>query len=370
MPYAKYNLKDNAYWNILAGIGAGTTTINLESWDGARFPTSNFIATLVKYTTTGDDTTPILASEKILVVSRSTDTTTVTRWFDGDTPTSFDAGDNIYLNVVSSIIEDIQDEVTRLESDKLDISDFNSTLRNNLGNWKVIYTNGTWDETELTLWSSGQFLKSNGATSAPTWEAPTVDINWLTEDNDALDTDDMLVYYDWAGNKKRKAKATTTQEWLAEMATDAEATTGTDEERYINSKQLKNRAWFTYGAWWATIQTSSATVAWWTAWVKLKEIRMWAIWGIVNVSVEYQSYDNTAPYPSLSLYKNGSLVSVIWANLSENFTRSTLTYSNLTVSPLDYIQIYHTWNNGSIDVRNLRIIATPIPQYWLPTVIS
>jgi len=32
--------------------------------------------------------------------------------------------------------------------------------------------------------------------------------------------------------------ATTSVEWIVEMATDAEASTGTDEERYINSKQL------------------------------------------------------------------------------------------------------------------------------------
>jgi hypothetical protein len=87
----------------------------------------------------------------ILVTVRSADTITVTRGYDGSTPRSFNAGDNIYLNVTSIIIEDIQDEVTRLENDKLDISDFNSTLRNNLGNWKVIYTNGSGDETELTL---------------------------------------------------------------------------------------------------------------------------------------------------------------------------------------------------------------------------
>ncbi len=43
----------------------------------------------------------------------------------------------------------------------------------NGGNWKVFYTNGTGDVTELALGTSGQVLTSNGATSAPTFENPS-----------------------------------------------------------------------------------------------------------------------------------------------------------------------------------------------------
>ena len=125
MAYLKFKVQDNAYWNLLSGISASATTINLETGDGDRFPADNFVATFVEYTTTGDDTTPILWQEKILVTARSADTLTVTRGYDGSTPRSFNAWDNIYLNVTSIIIEDIQDEVTRLETDKLDVSDEN-----------------------------------------------------------------------------------------------------------------------------------------------------------------------------------------------------------------------------------------------------
>lgn len=38
--------------------------------------------------------------------------------------------------------------------------------------WRVIYTNGTGVTTELALGGSGTYLKSNGATSAPTWDTP------------------------------------------------------------------------------------------------------------------------------------------------------------------------------------------------------
>ena len=37
------------------------------------------------------------------------------------------------------------------------------------GNWKVVYTDGSGDVQELTLGTDGYYLKSNGASSAPTW---------------------------------------------------------------------------------------------------------------------------------------------------------------------------------------------------------
>jgi len=42
----------------------------------------------------------------------------------------------------------------------------------NGGNWKVFYTNGSGDVTELALGASGEVLTSNGASSAPTFQAP------------------------------------------------------------------------------------------------------------------------------------------------------------------------------------------------------
>lgn len=38
--------------------------------------------------------------------------------------------------------------------------------------WRVFYSNGTSVITELALGTSGQYLKANGATSAPTWDTP------------------------------------------------------------------------------------------------------------------------------------------------------------------------------------------------------
>lgn len=40
-------------------------------------------------------------------------------------------------------------------------------------NWRVFYSNGSGDVTELALGADGTYLKSNGASSAPTWATPS-----------------------------------------------------------------------------------------------------------------------------------------------------------------------------------------------------
>jgi hypothetical protein len=40
-------------------------------------------------------------------------------------------------------------------------------------NWRLFYSNGSGDVTELALGTSGQLLQANGTTSAPTWLTPT-----------------------------------------------------------------------------------------------------------------------------------------------------------------------------------------------------
>lgn len=205
--FNKYSVKNDAYSQLLVGISAGATTIELKVGEGTRFPASNFIATLVQYDTSGDPSSAVVKKEKINVTSRSGDTLTVVRGL--DTPTSFDADDFIYLNVTAEVIEDIQNEVERivdediagLESSKLDA---NGQLRTGNGAWKTSYNNASGNEVELALGASGRVLQSNGTSSAPTWEVPTVDINGLTEKTTPLSDNDELIIYDGSGNKKIK----------------------------------------------------------------------------------------------------------------------------------------------------------------------
>ena len=119
MSYEKYNITNDAQSNLDAPITASTTSIPLATGSGSKFPASNFILKYVQYTTPADPKTPVVKLEYVLVTNRSGDTLTVTRGFDGSTPASFLAGDFVYLTNHKEITKDIQDEVTRLESDKL-----------------------------------------------------------------------------------------------------------------------------------------------------------------------------------------------------------------------------------------------------------
>lgn len=265
MVYVKYALENNAQGQFLSSISDSTTTITLKASEWDLFPdTYPYVLTLEKLDGNGD----VTSMEMVKVTNKSSDTFTVERGFGDTTGTAFDADDYVSLYVVKEIIEDVQDEVTRLETDKLDVD---GELRTGLGAWKTIYTDASGDETQIALGASGKFLRSNWTSSAPTWENVGLDINALTEDATNPVTNDMIAWYkNWDSTEyKRNALSTTSHFWLARMQTDAEALAGTSEEWYINAKQAKdNYAMLvnvvtgsrTVGAW-----TGSETIAHWLA---------------------------------------------------------------------------------------------------------
>jgi len=59
----------------------------------------------------------------------------------------------------------------------------------NGGNWKVVYTNGSGDVTELALGAAGTGLRSAGTTSAPTFATPMTGSEIITEIDAQLDDD-------------------------------------------------------------------------------------------------------------------------------------------------------------------------------------
>lgn len=146
--FLNFNTKDNAVSNLDAGIGASTTSLTVTLGQGAVFPTTNSILTIVQYNTPADPTSGVLKFEKVLMTSRSGDILTVTRGYDGTTATTFLSGDYIYLNVVSKVIEDIQDEVVRLEDDKLNSVGW---LRTGLTASSIMRTNGAGEEVSDAL---------------------------------------------------------------------------------------------------------------------------------------------------------------------------------------------------------------------------
>ena len=124
--------------------------------------------------------------------------------------------------------------------------------------WTWVYwADAWWDDTyvvaltpTLTTYTTGQSLyakvttANTGACSFNFWpwakNVKTVDgndpQNWVIRAN-------MIVHlvYDWTNLiLQNEDFATTTNKGIAEMATDAEALAGTDQTRYINSKQAKD----------------------------------------------------------------------------------------------------------------------------------
>lgn len=139
-----------------------------------------------------------------------------------------------YSSVKINDLNDAQDTViSGLSSTKLNK---NAQLRTGNGAWKTTYNNGSGDETELTLGAATRVFTSNGATSAPSWEVPTVDITSLTEDTTGDMAADFLLAYDNSATANRKQKP------QVYTASDAEVIAGTATNKWVTPKQVKDRA--------------------------------------------------------------------------------------------------------------------------------
>ena len=354
MTFAKYNLRDNAFATLDAWIGASTTTITLTLWQGVRFPTSNAILTLVEYNTSGDPSSGVLKREKVLLTSRSSDILTVTRGFDWDTPTSFQAWDFIYLNVVSEIIEDIQDEVERLESEKLDKTTYNSTTRDNLTPYRLLYIDSSGAETELALWTAGQTLISQGATSNPIWQSPSLNITELTEDEVGNMENDEFAKTDGTGNKKIKL--------TRYRATDAEATAWTSTTKFVTPKQL---SYWRIASSSTNIKASSdaeVTATWFSS-ITMKSCITTIVWQLnIVFDIRHTIWGNPTTWN----------LRVNWTSMhSWNISSSTYTTIDRDINVKLSDEISLTTSSGSSDrvtfVRNFRVRYDI--QFWENNII-
>lgn len=239
---------------------------------------------------------------------------------------------------------------------KWDLVDEIATSQIAWWNWKVLYTNWSGATTELALWAATKVLTSNGTTSAPTFESPSVDINWLAESTSPTAADDMLVMYDKSvtANKKHLAKASVTNEWLVEMCTDAEATTWTDEERYINSKQAKdNYLWLT-----DTIVLSRNTSA--TTWTV--DYTHWL--GKAPKQIIFESKLITTPTRWSSF---GSYSSTTNVNKSLYCEYDADTWDTVTTSSITYWDWSGNWQFGSVSATSTTNFTISWTKTWSPS---
>ena len=157
MVYNKYTATNNAQSLLLAWISNGSLTMQVTAWEWALFPsTYPFLLVLEQYNT--DAVPKVVKREIVKVTNRSTDTLTIVRsaWscVQDDTANprllwttaySFDAWDSVSLYVTAEDSKDVKDEVSRLETAKLNVADFQ--------NGTPVYWASSWgtDDYEITL---------------------------------------------------------------------------------------------------------------------------------------------------------------------------------------------------------------------------
>jgi len=178
MTFQKYNNTDLWFAKLTAPIW--TTTVAFSVDNGALLPASNAVMMLVS-----KDSDWIVTQREIVHYTTRTwnSITGVTRAFapvpktDSATTTTqqpwdFTVDDTIWNYVWVDFAKDIQNEIERLETDKLDKDELRTWLWNN----KILYTDSSWNETEIAIWATDSVLTSNWPTSAPSMKAVTVKV--------------------------------------------------------------------------------------------------------------------------------------------------------------------------------------------------
>ena len=132
MAYLKYTATNLASGTLLAGIAAGATSLILSTGQGDLFPTTfPFKVKLEQF----DSNVPprVVKREIVKCTNRVGDTLTIVRSHEAcpsaynsttqtTTAYAFNALDTVNVIATADMIDDIQDEVTRLETDKLNLA--------------------------------------------------------------------------------------------------------------------------------------------------------------------------------------------------------------------------------------------------------
>lgn len=201
--FKKYNTSNNAICTLANPITNTSNTI-IASGNVDRFPESNFIITITQFSSW-----ILQGRENMLISTRVGNIFNISERAYEPVPINDTAQENIQQalpfdswaiieNVYSSeFIKDIQNETTRLEATKLNKWWLRTTLANA---WRIFYSNWSRNEVALWLWANWTVLQSNGASSAPSWTSPTVNIWWLGEKTSLNTNDKFVIYRPWEGN--------------------------------------------------------------------------------------------------------------------------------------------------------------------------
>ena len=152
--------------------------------------------------------------------------------------------------------------------------------------------------------------------------------------------------------------ATTTTEWLVELATDAEALAGTDEVRYVNSKQVKDNYEQLVNVWSFARDLSTATGA------------LVIAHGLARVPKKISfiySTDSTWFWPYAWVSVGTWINMTYWLQQSSNDTFSNTqcilfwsatAYNGVTVTAIDATNFTLTWTKTGSPTGTLNVIWT------------
>lgn len=350
MSFQNFNLNNNARAPLFSAISASSTSIVVNAWYWALFPTTNFLITIESLDTTVIPNV-VTKREIIKVVSRSWDTFNITgwRWYGTCPPsdasvtpwnTAFAFGvlDRISGYITAEYESDIKTEVVRLWTVKQEAI---------WGFWKSLYRDATGWLIELIFWAAWTVFTSNWASAAPTWTSPTVNISGLTNDaTDPTTNDYMFWFRNWTWNVKRLLAATTSFIWMIRQSTDAEVIAWTNTTTCPSPKQINDNYWLNAMAWttFITWQSLGSVTTNSSSYAKVKEIVIKTAW---TYTVYYMwAWNSWVSTWTFNVYKNWVVMDV-WYEHS-NWATVAVWYSQDSVfAAWDLVQIYAKTSNTS-----------------------
>lgn len=236
MSFQNYKTANLAKWRLLAWISASATSMMLETDQGDLFPDEfPYFLKIEKYDSTSTlENKPATKREIVKVTNKALDTFTIVRSAGNcpesdtatsqtDTAFSFDSGDYVFLVNTAEDDKDIKTEIARLETDKLNISDYisGSKLYAESSTWTDAYAITLSDISSLTNWMRVYFEVDVANTGSATLNVSSTGVKDLV----LFGWDPLQTWYISAGQIVEAAYDEWNDYWEVLSVVDQSATT-------------------------------------------------------------------------------------------------------------------------------------------------
>lgn len=370
----KYPLEDNYTTTLTQALSASWTTIYVAGTPNFTFPAWVTTYIVVNPWKTNQETIEVSAydsSSKTFTVanrnkSKGASVTSTAQvhsvWSTVIISDNFQFWEDILTAINSKINDDWSWAWTSFD---LQVSGSNFRIRKDWNDMKLRDDNNneiTLSQLSALSWADTKVAISANDTTPSQLESKLIEWDWisLTKGNAGgnenltsaidLDTDSGLEFN--SGKLKTKS-GSTTQKWIVQMATDAEVEAGTDEEKYVNSKQLKDNAskWFKsfIGTLWTWMSSPYVLTLTHDLWVIPYKIKAYCYDDYIGSSV--WTYDGTN-YSCIWRRSWGTTSSPIYVNSTSVIGQAWKTSNNNSVNNITNVTV------GNITTSTIQIIFT------------